>query len=227
MQRFAILDDENEFLLKIKNIFNKYENIKLDLYIDPYDLIEVIDQYDVIFIDYEMPVMNAFDFFEKTKNNHYIKIVITNYDQMIFDSLKYDIFYFVRKNNLEADWQVCMEKLFKLFDHDQNNKLIIQSYNHIISLYYQDIKYLETKKNYIVIHALKEYKIRCTFKKILTLIDYKNLMIISYGVIVNIEYIQHIDFKNMLVIMNDGLTLSLSKKYKESVKNKYREYKLL
>ena len=171
--------------------------------------------------------MNAFDFFEKTKNNHYIKIVITNYDQMIFDSLKYDIFYFVRKNNLEADWQVCMEKLFKLFDHDQNNKLIIQSYNHIISLYYQDIKYLETKKNYIVIHALKEYKIRCTFKKILTLIDYKNLMVISYGVIVNIEYIQHIDFKNMLVIMNDGLTLSLSKKYKESVKNKYREYKLL
>ena len=51
MQRFAILDDENEFLLKIKNIFNKYENIKLDLYLDPYDLIEVIDQYDVIFID--------------------------------------------------------------------------------------------------------------------------------------------------------------------------------
>lgn len=227
MQRFAILDDENEFLLKIKNIFNKYKNFKLDLYLDPYDLIEVIDRYDVIFIDYEMPVMNAFDFFEKTKNNHYIKIVITNYDQMIFDSLKYNIFYFVRKNNLEADLQVCMEKLFKLFDHDQNNKLIIQSYNHIISLYYQDIKYLETKKNYIVIHALKEYKIRCTFKKILSLIDYKNFIVISYGVIVNIEYIQHIDFKNMLVIMNDGLTLSLSKKYKESVKNKYREYKLL
>ena len=52
-------------------------------------------------------------------------------------------------------------------------------------------------------------------------------MVISYGVIVNIEYIQHIDFKNMLVIMNDGLTLTLSKKYKETVKNKYREYKLL
>ena len=87
MQRFAILDDENEFLLKIKNIFNKYHNIQLDLYLDPFDLIEAIDRYDVIFIDYEMPVMNAFDFFEKTKNNHYLKIVITNYDQMIFDSL--------------------------------------------------------------------------------------------------------------------------------------------
>ena len=227
MQRFAILDDENEFLLKIKNIFNKYHNIQLDLYLDPFDLIEAIDRYDVIFIDYEMPVMNAFDFFEKTKNNHYLKIVITNYDQMIFDSLKYDIFYFVRKKNLEVDLQICIQKIIKLSDHNENNKLIIQSYNHIISLYYQDIKYVETKKNYIIIHALKEYKIRCTFKKILTLIDYKNLMVISYGVIVNIEYIQHIDFKNMLVIMNDGLTLSLSKKYKESVKNKYREYKLL
>ena len=155
MQRFAILDDENEFLLKIKNIFNKYHNIQLDLYLDPFDLIEAIDRYDVIFIDYEMPVMNAFDFFEKTKNNHYLKIVITNYDQMIFDSLKYDIFYFVRKKNLEVDLQICIQKIIKLSDRNENNKLIIQSYNHIISLYYQDIKYVETKKNYIIIHALK------------------------------------------------------------------------
>jgi len=31
----------------------------------------------------------------------------------------------------------------------------------------------------------------------------------------------------MLVIMSDGLILSLSKKYKQDVRNKYREYKLL
>lgn len=227
MQRFAVLDDENEFLLEIKNNINNLTSIKFDLYSNPYDLIESIDQYDAVFIDYEMPIMNAFDFFEKTKNNHYLKIVITNYEQMIFDSLKYDIFYFVRKKNLETDLQICINKLQNEILKNQNKKLIIHSYNHIISLYYQDIKYLETKKNYIIIHALKEYKIRCTFKKMLSLIDHKNFITVSYGVIVNIEYIQHIDFKNMLVIMNDELILSLSKKYKETVKNKYREYKLL
>lgn len=227
MYRFAVLDDEYEFLNKIKQYFIGYKNISVDLYIDPYDLIEKIEQYDVIFVDYEMPIMNAFEFFEMTEKMRYLKIVITNYDQMIFDSLKYDIFYFVRKKNIDIDFPVCIEKILKELDDTNNRKLVIHSYNHIISVYYREIRYIETEKNYIIIHALADFKIRCTFKKLLSLIHDNNFVIVSYGVMVNIEYVMHVDLKNMLVVMSDGLALSLSKKYKEKVKNKYWEYKLL
>lgn len=226
MHKIALLDDEYEFLDKIRNYFFKYENIIVDLYIDPYELIEKIDQYDAIFIDYNMPLMTAFDFFKITENRHYLKIVITNYDQVIFDSLKYDIFYFIRKKNLDTDFFISMEKLLVELEKT-NNKLIVNSFNNIISVYYNDIRYIETDKNYIIIHTMKEYRIRCTFKKILSLINYENCIVISYGIIVNIEYIVHIDFKNMLVIMNDGLIFSISKKYKQNVRDKYREYRLL
>lgn len=227
MYRFAVLDDEYEFLNKIKQYFIGYKNISVDLYIDPYDLIEKIEQYDVIFVDYEMPIMNAFEFFEMTEKMRYLKIVITNYDQMIFDSLKYDIFYFVRKKNIDIDFPVCIEKILKELDDTNNRKLVIHSYNHIISVYYREIRYIETEKNYIIIHALTDFKIRSTFKKLLSLIHDNNFVIISYGVMVNLEYVMHVDLRNMLVVMSDGLALSLSKKYKEKVKNKYWEYKLL
>jgi len=227
MHRIALLDDDFVFLKKLSKYFIKYNNIIVDLYVDPYTLIEKLDKYDAVFIDYHMPLMNAFEFFEITKNLHYLKIVITNYDQMVFDSLKYDIFYFVRKKNLDTDFPISMKKLLSELKKKNNNKLIINSYNNIISIYYSDIRYIETDKNYIIIHALKDYKIRCTFKKILLMINNGNCLVISYGVIVNIEYVVHIDFKNMLVIMSDGLILSLSKKYKQDVRNKYREYRLL
>lgn len=227
MYRIALLDDEYEFLEKLNNYFIEYKNIVVDLYTDPYTLIEKIEKYDVVFIDFHMPLMNAFKFFEMTKNNHYLKIVITNYDQMIFDSLRFDIFYFVRKKNLDTDFPVSMKKLLVELKKKSNNKLVLNSYNNIVSIYYSDIKYIETERNYIIIHALKDYKIRCTFKKILSLIDNRNCIAISYGIIVNIEYVMHIDFKNMLVIMNDGLVLTLSKKYKKDVRSIYREYKLL
>lgn len=227
MYRIALLDDQYEFLEKLNQYFTKYKNMVVDLYTDPYALIEKIEKYDVVFIDFYMPLMNAFEFFELTKNNHYLKIVITNYDQIIFDSLKFDIFYFIRKRVLDVDFSVSMEKLLTELKKKTNHKLVLHSSNRIVSIYYRDVKYIETEKNYIVIHALKDFRIRCTFKKILSLIDYKNCIAISYGIIVNMEYVMHIDFKNMLVILNDGLVLTLSKKYKEDVRNIYREYKLL
>lgn len=226
MYRIALLDDEIDFLDDFKDYFIDYKNIDISLYTDPYLLIENIDQYDAIYIDYQMPLMNAFEFIEKTSKNHYLKIIITNYDQMIFDSLKYDIFYFVRKQNIASDFPVSIQKLLKELDDRENNKLILNSYNTIISLYYNDIKYIETDRNYIIIHALKDYKIRCTFKKIIGVINNKNYIIISYGIMVNMKYVMHIDFKNMTVMMNDGSILSLSKKFKNEVKDKYKEYRL-
>ena len=154
MYRIALLDDEYEFLEKLNNYFIEYKNIVVDLYTDPYTLIEKIEKYDVVFIDFHMPLMNAFKFFEMTKNNHYLKIVITNYDQMIFDSLRFDIFYFVRKKNLDTDFPVSMKKLLVELKKKSNNKLVLNSYNNIVSIYYSDIKYIETERNYIIIHAL-------------------------------------------------------------------------
>lgn len=226
MYRFAVLDDEYEFLNKIKLYFIEYKNIFVDLYTDPYELIEQAEQYDVIFADYDMPIMNAFRFFELTTKMRYLKIVITNYDQVIFDSLRYDIFYFVRKKNIDIDLPVCVEKILRELDEINNEKLVIQSYNHIISVCYREIRYIETEKNYIIIHALTDFKIRCTFKKLVSLINHNHFVIVSYGMMVNIEYVMHIDLKNMLVVMDGGLALSLSRKYKEKVKKKYQEYLL-
>ena len=49
---------------------------------------------------------------------------------------------------------------------------------------------------------------------------------ISYGILVNMHYIKHINLKEMYIILADNTQLSLSYKYKTKVKNAYQEYKI-
>lgn len=44
------------------------------------------------------------------------------------------------------------------------HRIIVESGNRIVAIYYDDIQYIHTDKNYIVIHGREEYKIRSTFK---------------------------------------------------------------
>ena len=46
-------------------------------------------------------------------------------------------------------------------------ELIVESGNRIVAIYYDDIQYIHTDKNYIVIHGREEYKIRSTSKILL------------------------------------------------------------
>ena len=49
---------------------------------------------------------------------------------------------------------------------------------------------------------------------------------ISYGILVNMRYVQYINLKEMMVVLENEIQLPLSYKYKNSVKEAYQEYKI-
>ena len=81
-------------------------------------------------------------------------------------------------------------------------------------------------KNYIVIHGREEYKIRSTFKDFIKKIKKNDFITISYGILVNMRYVQYINLKEMMVVLENEIQLPLSYKYKNSVKEAYQEYKI-
>ena len=104
--------------------------------------------------------------------------------------------------------------------------IIVSSFNQILTLPYETIQYIHTEKNYVIIHSNKEYKVRSTFKDIEKKIKNNTFITISYGILVNMQYIKHINLKEMYIFLNDNTQLSLSYKYKTKVKNAYQEYKI-
>ena len=71
MYKVAILDDEKNFLEEIHNCLQEYEMFEVSYFQEAKLLIDEIDYFDVVYIDYEMENMTAFEFF-KENNKYYI-----------------------------------------------------------------------------------------------------------------------------------------------------------
>lgn len=141
--KIALLDDEIDFLKKLSSCFQDYPQIETDYFIDPNELIKQIRKYDCVYVDYEMDQMTAFDFFEQTKQMKYLKIIITKYDHVVYKSFDYNIFDFVRKNNLKEDMSNKVGRLLKRLEED-HRCLIVSSFNQILTLPYETIQYIHT-----------------------------------------------------------------------------------
>ena len=135
------------------------------------------------------------------------------------------IFDFIRKKKLKEDIHNKMNRLLKKLESD-HDRIIVESGNRIVAIYYDDIQYIHTDKNYIVIHGREEYKIRSTFKDFIKKIKKNDFITISYGILVNMRYVQYINLKEMMVVLENEIQLPLSYKYKNSVKEAYQEYKI-
>lgn len=225
MYKVAILDDEKDFLEEIKECLQEYEMFEVSYFQDAKSLIKEIDHFDVVYIDYEMENITAFEFFKETQLSKYIRIIITKYDHIVYKSIDYDIFDFIRKKKLKEDIHNKMKRLLKKLEAD-HDRIIVESGNQIIAIYYDDIQYIHIDKNYIIIHGKEEYRIRSTFKEMLKKIKKNNFITISYGILVNMRYIQYINLKEMRVVLENEIQLPLSYKYKNSVKEAYQEYKI-
>ena len=213
------------FRLNCDNILKEAVKISIDTQAALEAKINEIDYFDVVYIDYEMENMTAFEFFKETQMSKYIRIIITKYDHIVYKSIDYDIFDFIRKKKLKEDIHNKMNRLLKKLESD-HDRIIVESGNRIVAIYYDDIQYIHTDKNYIVIHGREEYKIRSTFKDFIKKIKKNDFITISYGILVNMRYVQYINLKEMMVVLENEIQLPLSYKYKNSVKEAYQEYKI-
>lgn len=65
-----------------------------------------------------------------------------------------------------------------------------------------------------------------TFKDFIKKIKKNDFITISYGILVNMRYVQYVNLKEMMVVLENEIQLPLSYKYKNSVKEAYQEYKI-
>ena len=111
MLRIAICDDDQALLHSYKNrIKALFESKHVDAIIFDYTkgskLITECKEvpFDLIFLDIDMPEMSGFDVAEKINdiNADTVIIFVTNEEQLVYRSLRYSPFRFIRKAYL---WQ--------------------------------------------------------------------------------------------------------------------------
>ncbi|GFI42334.1 chemotaxis response regulator protein-glutamate methylesterase [Thomasclavelia cocleata] len=227
MIRVSICDDDMNFCLTLKNILQKkLKNVDvIDIFLSPFKLIDEIHKYDVLFLDYDLPYMNGISVLKEIQNYSILKIMITNFSHICFDTYQYDLFWFVRKHHFNYDINALIPHLNEELYNNKTSKLYISSSNKRLSVNFSDIVYVETKSNYLYIHTNKMvYNIRITFRAILPQFKNKLFIIPIYGVIINLNFIEFIDFKKLFIQMRDGRKFPISRNQKRGVMETYGKY---
>lgn len=225
MYKIAVLDDDEMFLDNFAKKLVRYnKECYFHFYTNSTLLKQRIDRYDAIFIDYEMPQETAYTFFESIKDKRIEKVVITNYNHVVYQGFKYGFFWFLRKEYLDQELPDMMKKLLSRL-YQQRSRLRISSANKEISIPFDDISYVKTDKNYLIVYGTAAYRVRCAFAAILD--EFKNQAFVMpvYGTLINISYIKYIDFTNSIIITLDNKEIVISRGRKQETIEKYRAYK--
>lgn len=218
---FLCIDDDIDFLHKMKNKYVQFsvqQNIDINIKINTSIPKEVPSDIDAYFLDVELGNEKIFDFIMKVRLKDQIVpiLIISNYDHYVLDSVKFNIFDFIRKQYFDIEIDNTLNRLILYLDNLMPT-LVFKSNNTEISLKIKDIMYIETYSHYTVIHTKNNfYDIKKDTAHVLQ--DKQKYFIRAHrSYFINPIYVQ--SMTNNKIILTDDIEIPIGKKYLSSVKN--------
>lgn len=236
----AICDDEPYFVEDIYKLIyacgNEYEfEFVIDTYVDIEKLLEQIElkekEYDILFLDVEMPKMTGLDATRRLRQNGYDGVVcfVTSHQQYALESYQLDgEGYIVKPARYEDVKRVFRRALVQIaYSHNaqeaakkhlevnmQKGKMMIQM---------ERILYVEKRRNQCVIH-LDDGEVVCyeTLKNIFQRLNQSKFCYTHQGFIVNFDKVKEVS--QDAILLGEGKDIPVSRKYyKELRERKMRE----
>lgn len=229
MYNFAIIDDNLEDQLKLKNKLQKYcisHNSKMvcDTFFSP-DLFDLKSCYDAVFLDIVMPEHNGIDFARKLNHSYETKIIfVTNHKNYMHTSFDVHPFHYICKDNFDRECQHVFKQLFQLLNK-QKSFIVASINNSKQNIPIQSIYYIEIDDHLCTIHLEKDkdfiqlrQPIKCLYQQ---LINYHFIQI-NRATLINMKYISHI--VNNTITLKNNISLSFTHKYKKEFYTLYKSY---
>lgn len=224
MYNIAIADDDKLIVNEIKNIIENFFlndefKFKIDTITNSTDF-QLDNNYDVIFLDIDMPQRTGFDIADELPEQSLI-IFVSYHDNLAYQACNHHPFGFVRKSSLEQDIQPILmrirTKLCQFLSVNDNNK--------ILRIPFAQIMYIESIKHYLYIHTTnKTFKIRGSLCHISHNLTTNDFCIIHQSFIVHFKYINSIEKND--IILKDKTLLPISRKHYHDLYKKYHYYLL-
>ena len=108
----------------------------------------------------------------------------------------------------------------------KTNRLLVRADDRIVMLKTDDINWVEAAGNYVRIHAGKEtYVIRETIGRLESILDPAHFARIHRSTVINLDSVKEMQpwfLGELLVIMNDGTQLKLSRTYRRQFEQQHR-----
>jgi len=221
MIRIAVVDDDNILLNQIKELIKKKnnDNFLIDLYSDSIAFYNNNDKwnYDIIFLDIDMPKMNGFEIAETMsllKRNSAI-VFISNLEHLVYDSLRFRPFRFVRKSRLSDDMMSALDAF--IIEQKRRQDIFVIKVNGVdIPTNISDIIYFESMKHDIFVKTsdnmryrlLRERNNNITMKQLSEQYENKGFIRIHTSYLVNYRFIYVIKTSEVVLKKNEKIAIN-------------------
>ena len=234
MINFLLCDDDKNFLNiveeNLKNILvADFSDLEYNIFASelPEKALELGIKHfpEILLLDIDIPGSNGFDIAAalKEKGVNAKNIFISNYEDFVYDSFKFNAFRFIRKLHMENELKEAVCSAINEIAIDNGFMELPAKYGNGKILYSQ-ISYIESKRNYIEINTLdnKKYLHRTTLKEIYEKLKKYNFVQIHSGFLVSMRNIRYLHKDE--IEMANGIFLKASRKYYNDFKKRYFEY---
>lgn len=229
--QIAICDDDIDFAEKLKVLVENslgLRNVRpvISVFDDGAILIASNQQYDVVFLDIDMPSMSGFDIAGQINDMEETLIVfVTLHDELVYSSIKFRPFRFIRKSHLENELSEVLSALERAISkRNAGKKFPLQTTKGEIFLDVSKIEYIEIYGHWLHVCVDGDEDLKCygslsDLEKRLAPFDFIR---VHKSYLVNCRYIYAIEKEQ--VILDDKTEILLSRYRVNEVRNKVRNY---
>ncbi len=213
--RISIVDDEAYWRERVREEVAGYDEnnkIKIDIYESGVKYLESKKEYDISFIDIEMPEMDGFDTILSAKKKHPegIFVILTTHVEMSRKGYLVNAFRYIDKMKLEEVAEAIDSAQVVLGGNEKIEVNVIGNGSRKIAL--KNIIYIETEKHYVVVHT-KQGDVKCShyLKDVEALLPENRFCRCHDAFIVNLDEISRIHDKIVYLSNGDDIDVSYRK----------------
>ena len=230
----AICDDETEFadeLLKMLECEFDARKVRCNFITvaSGEELLEECrrNKIDAAFLDIMMPNINGFEIAEKLREikNNIMIVFVSNKENTVFSSYKYNPIWFVPKSDLRFIGQVVDKILNNMSEREENlSHIQIKMGNVVDEIDLRKIKYFKTEGHYIsyYINNSKSDSFRCKLGDVETQLSNLWFVRAHKRYLINLRQVHSI--KNGSVIFFDKDAIPISRSQIGIVKERFQDY---
>ena len=223
MLHIAVCDDEQIIMEQLKKLLETYRpDCMVTMYRSGEGLLDAFDQYDLIFLDIEMPQTNGMELAAKLRELQYDGEVIflTSYTDYMQDAFKVRAFRYLQKPIREDQ----LEEALCAAEEEFQQQYLVLTGEKVFRIKIRDILYLEAVHNetYIVTKT-GELVVRSPMREIYEMLDPAEFIQTHKSYVVALRAIRYVG--NQEVVLQElQPRIPLSRRRQQEVRKAYMEY---
>lgn len=221
MRNIAIVDDDANIRQQLQSYLKKYtENFGEDFVVSEFSIPEAFltnykSNYDVVFMDIDMPGMNGLQAAKRLRklDEKVVLIFVTNLAQYAIKGYEVAATDFVVKPLEYTKFETKIARAIKLTDdRAKSPSLLLRVEDKMVSIKMEDIRYVEVQGHNVYYHTSKDtYRIRGTLKESAAELDSNEFFMCAKCYLVNLAYVESVK-GNVVTVAGQDITVSRPKK---------------